>query len=149
MERIKHYMWRTSPEVAITKFIEKNVAISVSDEVGRIIYANNRFCTIIGSEERELIGVNNSLFKTNMSREPFYKNLWETIEKGNIWKGVLSNKTNKGNLFWLETTIVPLKDDEGNVESFIAMYLDVTKAKIDSKKIEIQNQNTHTLGDTA
>lgn len=131
MEAIKHYMWRINPEIAISKFIESNVAISVSDNLGRIIYANNRYCTIIGCEESKLIGVSNSLFKSNIHKDPFYKNLWRTIELGHVWKGVLSNKTKERKLFWLETTIVPLKDNEGAVECFVAMHLDVSKARLE------------------
>ena len=55
MEAIKHYMWRINPEVAISQFIKSNVAISVSDNLGRIIYANDRFCSITGSKENELL----------------------------------------------------------------------------------------------
>ncbi|WP_100611017.1 PAS domain-containing protein [Confluentibacter lentus] len=131
MEAFKYYMWRTSPEIAISKFIESNVAISVSDNLGRIVYANDRFCSIIGCEERELIGVNNSLLKSNIHKDPFYKELWITIKNGNIWKGVLSNKTKEGKSFWLETTIVPLKDSKGVVESFVAMCLDITKLNVE------------------
>jgi PAS domain S-box-containing protein len=131
MEAIKHYMWRNSPEIAISQFIKSNVAISVSDKQGRIIYANNRFCNITGSEENELLGVVNSLFASKLQKDPFYKNLWETIEMGHVWKGVLNNKTKAGALFYLETTIVPLKDKEGNIESYVSMYIDVSETKFE------------------
>lgn len=137
MEAIKHYMWRTNPEIAISKFIKSNVAISVSDNRGRIIYANDGFCKIIGCEERELIGVSNSLFNSNKTKDPFYISLWDTIEKGEVWKGILSNKAKSGELFWLETTIVPLKDQEDTIESFVTMCIDITKSR--NKNNEIAN----------
>jgi PAS domain S-box-containing protein len=131
MEAIKHYMWRINPEVAISQFIKSNVAISVSDNLGRIIYANDRFCSITGSKENELLGVVNSLFAPKLQEDPFYKKLWETIESGHVWKGILNSKTKSGELFCLETSIVPIKDIEGNIESYVSMYIDVSDSKFD------------------
>ena len=128
MEALKHYMWRINPEMAISQFIKSNVAISVSDRHGRIVYANDRFCRITGFPENELLGVVNSLFSLKLHNEPFYKNLWNTIEMGNVWKGVLKNKAKTGELFCLETTIVPLKDFNDNIESYVSMYLDITNS---------------------
>jgi PAS domain S-box-containing protein len=134
MEAIKHYMWRTNPEIAISQFIKNNVAFSVTNNLGRIIYANERFCRIIGCEERELIGLSSSLFYSSNTKDPFYKNLWKTIEKGHVWKGVLSNKAKEGQMVWLETTIVPLKCNEEVVEGFVTMCIDVTKARVENNE---------------
>lgn len=131
MEAIKHYMWRINPEIAISQFIKSNVAISVSDKLGRIIYANDRFCRITGFKENELLGVVNSLFSLKLHEEPFYKNLWRTIENGQVWKGVLNNKSKTGETFCLETTIVPLKDNNGEIESFVSMYLDISDKNLE------------------
>ena len=131
MEANKHYMWRINPEVAISQFIKSNVAISVSDKQGRIIYANDRFCTVTGSKENELLGVVNSLFASKNHKDPFFKNLWETIESGSVWKGIINNKSKSGELFCLETTIVPIKDNGGNIESYVAMYIDVSETNFD------------------
>ncbi|XMO85051.1 PAS domain-containing protein [Algibacter sp. AS12] len=132
MQAIKHYMWRTNPEIAISEFIKSNVAVSVSDKLGRIVYANDRFCTITESKESELLGVVNRLFVSDIRKDPFYKELWKTIENGQVWKGILSSKTKTGKQFELESTIVPTKDNDGNIESFVSMYLDV------SNKVECQ-----------
>lgn len=131
MEANKHYMWRINPEVAISQFIKSNVAISVSDKQGRIIYANDRFCSITGSKENELLGVVNNLFASKIQKDPFYKNLWDTIESGKVWKGILKNKSISGEVFCLETSIVPVKDIEGNIESYVSMYIDVSDTKFD------------------
>ncbi len=130
MEALKHYMWRINPEMAISQFIKSNVAISVSDKLGRIVYANDRFCRITGFQENELLGVVNSLFSLKLHKEPYYRNLWETIENGDVWKGVLKNRAKSGEFFSLETTIVPLKDVNGNIESYVSMYLDVSEVRL-------------------
>lgn len=136
MEANKHYMWRINPEVAISQFIKSNVAISVSDKQGRMIYANDRFCSITGSKENELLGVVNSFFASKIQKDPFYKNLWNTIESGQVWKGVLNNKSTSGELICLETTIVPIKDIEGNIESYVSMYVDVSNPKFDYRQTD-------------
>lgn len=134
MDALKHYMWRTNPELAILKFIKGNVAFSVSDNLGRVIFANNRFCDITGYSENELFGAVNRLFIAKNRKDPFYKNLWSTIESGQVWKGILSNKTKNGELLSLETTIIPIIDNDGTIESYVSMYLDVTKTNIEYHK---------------
>ena len=122
-------MWRINPEVAISKFIKSNVAISVTDNLGRIIYANKGFCNILDCDENELLGVSNTLFKTKFHKDVFYKNLWESVDNGMVWKGELTHKSKNGMFYNLETTIVPLKDANGEVESLVTMYLDITNSK--------------------
>ena len=136
MQAIKHYMWRTNPEIAISEFIKSNVAVSVSDSIGRIIYANNRFCSITGNKESDLLGVVNKLFISENRKDPFYKNLWNTIEHGKVWKGIISNMSKTGEQFRLETTIVPVKDNEDNIESFVSMYLDVSESRLEHSEID-------------
>ena len=135
MEALKHYMWRIKPEMAISQFIRSNLAISVSDKLGRIVYANDRFCRITGFQENELLGVVNSLFSLKLHKEQYYRNLWETIENGEVWKGVLKNRAKSGELFCLETTIVPLKDLNGNIESYVSMYLDVSEVRLNQNRV--------------
>ncbi|MFD1161033.1 PAS domain-containing protein [Hwangdonia seohaensis] len=139
MQANKHYMWRINPEIAILKFIKGNVAISVSDKFGKTVYANDRFCRITGCNENELLGAVNCLFNQDNHKDPCCENLWETIERGQVWKGTLKNKTKTGDSFWLETTIVPLVDVEGNIESFVTMYLNVSKPNQDITKEELNN----------
>ena len=131
MESFKYFKWRINPELAILQFIESNVAMSVSDNLGRIIYANNRFCSKIECKENELLGVVNSLFLSKIHKAPFYQNLWKTLETGSVWKGVLNFKTKSEKLICFETTIVPIMDNKGNVESFVFMYLDFYEPKLE------------------
>ncbi|WP_372754265.1 PAS domain-containing protein [Mariniflexile sp.] len=126
----KDFNWCEKSELVASQFIGTNMAISVSDNYGRIVYVNNIFCEITGYQENELLGVVNSLFSLNLQNDEFYKNLWETIKNGFVWCGVLTNKAKSGELFCLETTIVPIKNSEGNVESFVSMYKDVSEEKL-------------------
>ncbi|WP_339894520.1 PAS domain-containing protein [uncultured Algibacter sp.] len=131
MEVFKYFKWRINPDLSILQFIESNVAISVSDNLGRIIYTNNRFCSKMESKENELLGVVNSIFLSKIHKAPFYKNLWKTLETGCLWKGVLNYKTKSEKIICFETTIVPLKDNKGIVESYVFMYLDACESKLD------------------
>ncbi|MFD0990190.1 PAS domain-containing protein [Mariniflexile jejuense] len=134
METTKHHMWRLYPDIAISKFITKNIAFSVSDKNGRIVYANEKFCGITGRKENELIGVENSLYSATHHKDLFYKHLWHTIEQGLIWNGILKNTTKTGKKIYLETTIVPIKDDDGNIESYVSMFLDASEIKTEAVK---------------
>ncbi|WP_372754251.1 PAS domain-containing protein [Mariniflexile sp.] len=131
MDSKKDFKWRAKSELAISQFINTNLPISVSDSYGRIVYANNHFCKITGYEEQELLGVINSLFSLKRHKDSFYKNLWETIKNGFVWSGVIKNKSKTGEMFSLQTTIIPIKDSKGKIESFVSMYVDVSELNIE------------------
>ncbi len=117
-------------ELEVLKFAVDNfLLISKADVNGDITYINKLFEDISGFNFSELKGKNHRLIKSDHHDSLFFKVLWETINAGKIWRGQIKNKTKNGNYYWVESCILPIKDNEGNIEEFISIRSDITKQK--------------------
>jgi PAS domain S-box-containing protein len=109
--------------------IDQHASVSITDIDGIITGVNERFCAISGYEERELIGQTHQVLNPNKTAHGFYEEVWAIISKGNIWRGVLQDRSKQGELYWLDTAVVPLKNDTGKIKGFITVRFNVTEQK--------------------
>jgi diguanylate cyclase (GGDEF)-like protein/PAS domain S-box-containing protein len=101
---------------------------SETDLQGTITHINDQFCAISGYAKEELIGANHRLLNSGQHPAEFFSELWRTISSDQIWKGEICNRRKDGSLYWVNSTIVPIKDDKGQkVEKYISIRFDVTE----------------------
>lgn len=104
--------------------------VSETDTKGNIIYANEDFCKIAGYTKDELIGQAHNIVRHPDMPKVAFKDLWETINKGEIWNGIVKNKTKDGNYYWVNATAFPSIDSKGN-KRFISVRVKPTKEEIE------------------
>lgn len=104
-------------------------AIAITDKRGIIQWVNSAWVELTGYSKEESIGQSTRIIKSEKHDALFYKNMWNTILAGRVWRGDLVNKRKDGSLYFEEETITPVLDGQGNVTHFIAIKLDVTKRK--------------------
>ncbi len=112
------------------------VSIVITDKDGNIEYVNPKFTEMTGYMYSEAIGKNPRILKAGTKTENEYKELWDTILSGNIWKGEFQNKRKDGTLFWESASISPIKDKKGNITQFVAVKEDITVKKINEGLLE-------------
>lgn len=101
--------------------------IIVTDASSRILYANPAFERTTGYAFEEVIGKTPAIFKSGVHDDHFYRTLWDTLNRGEPWRGRLVNKKRNGDRFEEAATISPVLDDEGMVVYFVAVKRDVTR----------------------
>ena len=126
--------------------IEKSNIISKTDVDGIITFVNDEFCKISGYSKEELIGSNHNIVRHPDVAATTFKLLWDTINSKNIYKDTVKNLAKDGSVFYVNTTVVPILDEDGEIEEFIAIRYDVTKEvfykhKLQKKEIELQELN--------
>ncbi|GEN29458.1 hypothetical protein HVA01_31040 [Halovibrio variabilis] len=97
---------------AVYELADDDVLISRSDLQGRITYANQTFVEVSGYSLEEIMGQPHRLFRHPTMPAAVFQNLWETIEAGKTWQGLIKNRRQSGEAYWVDTTIAPLLDGE-------------------------------------
>jgi len=113
-------------EVILNK---ETMIVSETDSKGKIIYANDDFCKIAGYTKDELIGQPHNIIRHKDMPKVAFKDLWDTIQAGNIWNGIVKNKTKNGDYYWVNATAYPSVDTEGN-KRYVSVRIKPTKDEV-------------------
>ena len=124
-------------EVNFQKFaLDEHAIVSITDVKGNITYVNDKFCEVSGYSKEELMGKNHRFVKSDEHSSPFYADLWENIANGKVWHGIIKNQKKNGDPYWVDATIVPSLDDQGQPFQYVAIRTDITERKIVEKTLQ-------------
>jgi PAS domain S-box-containing protein len=101
--------------------------VSRTTPEGIITYANDRFLEVSGYTREELLGKNHRIIRHPEMPTSLFAEMWETILKGEIWQGRVTNRRKDGSRYIVDTTIGPIFDEEGRIVEFIGIRHDVTE----------------------
>lgn len=109
--------------------VEKFSIVSITDTRGIILYANEEFCRISKYSLEELIGAPQSIVKSGYHPTSFFADMWRTIARGKIWRGEIKNKNKEGEYYWVDTTIIPIKNEHEKIVGYFSIRVDITERK--------------------
>ncbi|MCK5295016.1 MAG: PAS domain S-box protein, partial [Arcobacteraceae bacterium] len=120
---------------------DKYIIASRTDLLGIITYTSEAFEIISGYSKDDLIGKKHNIVKhLDMSNEIF-KDIWNTIKNGKVWKGEIKNLKKDGTYYWVNSTVGPYYDKNGNHIGYSAISYDIT----DKKEVEKLNLQVNEL----
>lgn len=109
--------------------LESATNFCITDANGIIEYVNDGYTNLSGYKYCELIGKDNSILNSHQHGKAFFEDLWTTITKGEIWKGEICNRSKRGTHYWVDTTIVPIRDKDCNIKKFVSICVDITERR--------------------
>ena len=118
-------------DLANQKFaLDQHGIVSITDGVGRILYANDKFCEISGYSRQELLGKDHRIINSGFHPKAFFSAMWSMLLSGRVWHGEVCNRSRAGDLYWVQSTIVPMRNDAGALTQFISIRTDITARKL-------------------
>lgn len=110
-------------------------SVVITDADGIIEYVNPAFSRITGFARSEAIGRNPRILQSGKHPRKFYEVMWETLTRGETWKGLIINRRKNGEEYQEEATITPVIDRFGKTHHFVAMKRDVTQEVVLERKL--------------
>lgn len=116
------------------------------------LYVNRAWEHITGWSREEVIGKENPrLLKSGKHDQVFYKKIWDTILAGDIFMSEITNKKKDGTFYTVDITIIPIKDEKGNITSFAEVTRDITNKKeheqeLNARTFELERINKLMVG---
>ena len=104
-------------------------SVTMTTVDGDIEYVNQKFSEVTGYGREEVIGQNMSILRSGQTSPETYKQLWETLLKGDEWRDEILNKKKDGSFYWDAISILPIKSPNGDVLHYVALQEDITDRK--------------------
>jgi len=116
--------------------VDTSSIVSKSDKNGIITYINQQFCDISGYTEAELLGKNHNIVRHEDMPDIFFKKMWNTILSKKKWRGIVKNRAKDGSVYYVDSSIIPILDENQNIIEFISIRQDITKRELQRQKLE-------------
>ena len=132
----------TTCDISVDNLIAQNTAINkaaivaITDRMGTIVEINEKFCELSGYTRQELLGQNHRIINSGYHPRKFFKELYATVGRGGIWRGEICNRTKNGDIYWVDTTVAPVYNEEDRIVRYLSIRFDIT----DKKRAEAELQ---------
>gem|GEM_PF-1422211 len=121
---------------ALLQTLSSTALVSETNTQGTITFANDKFVEVSKYTKDELIGQNHRILKSGYHSQAFYVNLWATITRGKLWRGLLKNKAKDGSFYWVDTSIAPIIGEDGKPIKYISVRFPITERQQAEEKLQ-------------
>ncbi len=108
---------------------EGTILVSKTDLKGAITYCNKDFVEISGFDYSELLGKNHNIVRHPDMPPEAFKDLWDTVQQGQPWSGVVKNRCKNGDFYWVKANVTPLTHN-GRVTGFMSVRTPPTREEV-------------------
>jgi PAS domain S-box-containing protein len=105
---------------------EANI-VTKTNPKGIITFVNDKFCEISGYTRKELIGKPHNIVRHPDMPSSVFAEMWQTIQQKKTWQGVIKNLKKDGSSYYVQSTIKPMLDYNGEIVEYIAIRTDITE----------------------
>ncbi len=111
------------------KALDAAAIVAITDTIGKITYANEKFLEIAGYKKEELIGKDHRIINSGHHPKEFFRGLWSSVSNGTVWRGEVKNRRKDGTYYWVDSTVVPMKNEKNQITQYIAIRHEITERK--------------------
>jgi PAS domain S-box-containing protein len=114
--------------------------VALDDPGPYIVYVNEAFEKMTGWDREEIIGKSPRILQGPGTDHTIFSDLKDKLESGETWSGKTINYRKDGSEFYMEWSIVPIKNTNGKIYQYLAVQKDVTRIVFTEKKLEESRQ---------
>ncbi len=132
LSELKGRLAELESEVKVrTDIMNMTSIVSVADKKGDIVSVNDKFTEVSKYSRTELIGQPHSTTRhPDMPKETF-KQLWSTIGRGEMFRGIIKNRAKDGTPYYVDAVIAPILGDNGKPVQYLGVRYDITAAELE------------------
>ncbi len=121
------------------KIVDHHAIVAETDCAGNIVQANEAFCKISGFTREELIGQNHRILNSGLHPKAMWQEMFRDAASKGFWHGEVCNRAKNGELYWVDTTIAPLYNEQGKIRGYFAVRADISMLKKTQAAAEAAN----------
>lgn len=129
--------------ISLLNVLERTALIMTLALDGTITRVNDYYLQVSQYSSEEIVGKDDRILRTEYHPQSFYMDIWDTVQKGNIWRGEIQNRAKDGSIYWTDASIAPIFGERGAVSSFIAVLFVITDKKVAQEELQ---KKAHALG---
>lgn len=103
--------------------------ISSTDKRGVITHCNQQFEEVSGYDYDELIGKNHNIIRHPDMPPGVFREMWKTLEAGNIWMGLVKNRCKNGDYYWVSAFVTPVFE-KGLIVGYESVRVPASKEQV-------------------
>ena len=111
-------------------------SIVITNLDSQIEYVNQAFQHNTGYTAEEAVGLNPRLLKSGLTPPQTYEDMWQTLVRGEPWRGELTNRRKDGSIYTEMAHIAPVRQPDGRITHYLAIKEDITEKKRISEELE-------------
>jgi methyl-accepting chemotaxis protein len=105
--------------------------VSEADKKGDILSVNEKFLEVSKYPKNELIGHGHNTTRHPDMPKAVFKEMWQTIGRGDIFRGVVKNRAKDGTPYYVDAVIAPILGENGKPMKYLGVRYDITEAEIE------------------
>lgn len=90
----------------------KTTLLSTTDKDSHITYANSAFIDASGFNETQLMGKPHNIIRHPDMPSAAFADMWHTILQGDSWTGLVKNRRQNGDHYWVRANVTPVWQNE-------------------------------------
>ncbi len=113
---------------ALASALDQLGIVSITDDKGNIVHANDAFLQICQFRRKEVIGKSHAILNSGYHPSEFWAAAYQALSKGQTWRAPVKNRAKDGTLYWVDALILPLKGRRKQITGYLSFQIDITAA---------------------
>jgi PAS domain S-box-containing protein len=121
--------------------LNASTIVSEADLSGTITYVNQKLIDVAKYSREEMIGKGHNLFRHPDMPSELYKMMWDTIQSGKVFRGIIKNRAKDASVYWVDATIAPVLDGEDKITKYVGVRYVIDQEDVAQKLFNDQLKN--------